>query len=431
MINAAILAAIIVSIAYGFITKRNSGFIAIAFSFVIGCFFMGMKPSEVIACWPIKVFFYVFAVTVFFNFLRQNGTLQKLSMGLLYSFRKHPKSLLFVLFFSNLAMAALGVGNMPVEAMFAPIMIMVCEKLSISYLIGALAVNFGSIAGANFMTSVNGMVFRGLIDDVGMPEKSFGYAALIFLISIVNPLIMLIIYNFTKGRNINPREISDLKKPEPFNDVQKKTLVLTVALLLIVIVGPILKGIFKNNAIISNIGGKLDVSLVSIIFIVIASLMNIGDEKRAIQDAPWNTLILLSGVGMLINIASKAGLMDILAAWITGNIPTYLVPIAFVLVGAFMSFFSSTIGVVCPVLFPVIPGVAEFTGINPVVLFVSLVIGAQASAISPFSAAGSMLVGACTDEKISRKLFKDQILAIPLMVIMAIISSVILTILFR
>lgn len=431
MINVLILFSIFLAIAYGFITKRNSGFVAIAFSFIIGCFFMGMKPSEVIACWPIKVFFYVFAVTVFFNFSRQNGTLQKLSYKLLYSFRTHPKSLLFVLFFANLAMAALGVGNMPVEAMFAPIMIMVCEKLEISYLIGAIAVNFGSIAGANFMTSVNGMVFRGLIDDAGMPEVSFGYVAIIFLISIINPLIVLLVYNFTKGRKIGNHELQDFEKPEPFNTVQIKNLILMVFLLAIVLIGPIMKSIFKDNAIITNIGGKLDVSLVSIVFIVIASLMKIGDEKKAIQQAPWNTLILLSGVGMLINIASKAGLMDILAAWITGSIPTFFVPMAFALVGAFMSFFSSTIGVVCPVLFPIIPSVANLTGINPMVLFVSLVIGAQASAISPFSAAGSMLVGACTDEKTSTKLFKDQIIAIPTMLFMALISSFLLSILVK
>lgn len=431
MLNIIILVAIIAAIAYGFIFKKNSGFIAIAFSFLIGCFLMGMKPSEVIACWPIKVFFYVFAVTVFFNFSRQNGTLEKLSMKILYLFRERPKSLLFVLFFLNLLIAAMGVGNMPVEAMFAPIMIMVCAGAKISYLMGALAVNFGSIAGANFITSVNGMVFRSLIDEAGMPELSLSIAFHIFIVSIISPLVILLIYHFMQKRHEEGvQEKIDIQKTKPFSAEQKRTLKLMALMLAVVLSGPIVKFIFSSNATVSSIFGKFDVSLIAMCFVVIASMLGVGDEKKAIAGAPWGTLILISGVGMLINIASKAGLMEVVANWVTGNIPTVLVPIALVLIGAFMSFFSSTIGVVSPVIFPMLPDISSLTGLEPTILFVSLVIGAQASSISPFSAAGSMLVSACTDEKTSAKLFKEQILAIPFMVVMALLASVVLMILY-
>ena len=88
---------------------------------------------------------------------------------------------------------------------------------------------------------------------------------------------------------------------------------------------------------------------------------------------------------MLINVAIKAGTIDLLAAWTGANIPTWALPIAFTAIAAIMSFFSSTLGVVCPALFPIVPQIAAATGIDPVVLFACIVIGGQSSAISPFS----------------------------------------------
>lgn len=431
MINIITFLAIVISIAYGFKTKHNAGFMAIAFAYLIGCFGLGMKPSEVIACWPIKIFFYVMAVSLFFNFAAQNGTLEKLSLDILYAFRKTPKVLLFVLFFANLLMAAMGVGNMPVVAMFAPIMIMICRKTDIDYLIGAIAINSGSIAGANFMTSVNGVVFRSLMDEAGFPDKSFGYSALIFVITIIIPLIILSAYTIANRKKMSELTEVSLEQPEPFDATQRRTLCIMGIMLVIVLAGPMLKNFLPGVEIIQKVGGKLDVALVSIIFVVISLIFKLGDEKKVISKVPWNTLLLLGGVGTLINVATKAGLVDVLSGWISGSIPVLLLPIAFTVVGAVMSFFSSTIGVVCPIIFPMIPVIAQASGIAPVVLFVSLVVGAQASAISPFSAAGSMLVGACSDEQVYNKLFREQIVkAIPIQVAFAIVTSIILSIVF-
>lgn len=432
MINICTFLAIVISIAYGFKTKRNAGFLAMVFAYLIGCFALDMKPSEVIACWPIKIFLYVLSVSLFFNFAAQNGTLEKLSLTILYKFRKAPKSLLFVLFFVNLIMAAMGVGNMPVVALFAPIMIMICYKTGIDFLIGAIVINAGSIAGANFMTSVNGVVFRSLMDEVGFSEKSFMYSAIICVLSIILPLIILITYTLfsNKKHDVFSEEVV-LEKPEAFTKEQIHNLVLMGIMLLLVLIIPILKSILPDVEVLSFINSKIDIAFVSIIFTVIALLMKLGDEKKVIAKAPWNTLLLLGGVGMLINIATKAGLVEVLAGWISGNIPAVILPVMFALVGGIMSFFSSTIGVVCPAIFPMIPAIASSSGVSPMVLFVSLVLGAQAAAISPFSAAGSMLVGACTDEKVYNKLFKEQIsIAIPIQLALATATAFILGIIF-
>ena len=129
---------------------------------------------------------------------------------------------------------------------------------------------------------------------------------------------------------------------------------------------------------------------------------------------------------MLIAVAVKAGTIDALSAWIGSNVPVALVPIAFSLVAAFMSFFSSTTGVVAPALFPLIPALAVSTGLNPAVLFACTVLGAQSSAISPFSSGGSLILGSCGNEEERNDLFNRLLfVAVPVSVISCAVYNVV------
>lgn len=431
MISLIIVLAIVVSIVLGFKTKKNTGIFAIAFAYIIGCYMLGMKTGDFIKTWPVKIFFYLMSVSLFYGFAIVNGTLEKLSKYLLYYSRKSPRWLPYILFGITMIMAGLGVGNMPVIAFFTPIMFMICEKSGIDPLVGAMAINYGSLAGTNFMTSANGVVYRGVMDDAGFSAQSFTYSASIFLGSVIIPIIVLGLLTFVlKGSRITVTEL-DIEKPEPFTGVQKKTFYLIMIMLFVVLIGPLLHLILPGNAVIATISGNADIGCIASIFAVIASLMDLADEKAVIAKIPWKTIILIGGVGMLISIAQKAGTVDILANWVSGNIPVVLVPIVITIIGACMSFFSSTVGVVCPTLFPIVPVICEATGINPMILFTAIIIGAQASAISPFSAAGSIIIGGCEDEKVYNKLYPELIVkAIPISVVFAVLLSIVMSVIF-
>jgi len=152
----------------------------------------------------------------------------------------------------------------------------------------------------------------------------------------------------------------------------------------------------------------------------------IKNEKQVIAKVPWNTLIMICGVGMLISVAIKAGTITLLANWISSNIPTLLIPIALCLVGGIMSFFSSTLGVVCPALFPIIPSIAATSDIPAIILFVCVVIGAQATAISPFSSGGSLVLGSCSSDEDRTELFPKLLFrAVPLCLTASVVGSII------
>lgn len=399
MANILILCAIILAIALGYRTKINTGFFGIEFAYIIGTFYLGIKPGDIIKMWPISIFFVILAISLFYNFAMTNGTLEKLAQHMLYRTRKVPKLLPFAIFIAATILAALGAGFFAVMAFFTPITMLLCRKTGLSPLIGALAVNYGALCGNNFMISPGGVVFIGLMNQAGYEAVSYGFEFQIFLASFVVPIVvlsLLILFNTRKKGNADVVEIS---LPEAFNAVQKKTLALVVSMIVVVLIFPILHIIFPQVGLIKTLDKAIDVGLVAVVFAVLALLMNLGDEKEVIKKVPWGTLIMICGVGMLISVAIKAGTVKLIAGFVTDTIPAPVVPIVMAAIGGFMSFFSSTMGVVTPALFPLVPNLAEASGIDAAVLFSAIVIGAQATAISPFSSGGSLVLSTVSEEE--------------------------------
>lgn len=428
MLSLFIIGAIAVSVAIGYKTKYNTGFFAIVFAYLIGCFALGMKTKAVIAGWPVSTMFVIFSVSLFYNFALVNGTLEKTARYLLYACRRFPGLLPFALYFASAGIAALGAGFFTVMAFMAPITLLICEKAKMDKMTGAVAINCGALSGANFMTSGSGIIFRGLMDEGGMAASSFSYTAVIFTASVVFSLLLIAAFRYIPRGNRNIGKGMVFEKPEAFTAKQKINLYLMIAMIITVLIFPILHIVLPNASVIAFINSKLDVGLVAILFSIIALFLKLAPEKDVIAKVPWNTIIMICGVGMLINVAIEAGTIDLLAAWAGSSLPAWLVPIAFSIIGAIMSFFSSTLGVVCPALFPLVPTLAAATGISPLVLFSCIVIGAQSSAISPFSSGGSLVLGSCSNEEERNAMFPRLLfLAVPASVLSATVFNLILS----
>ncbi len=397
MINGIVILAIIIAIALGYKTKINTGFFGMAFAYLIGTFMLDLKPGDVIKMWPVSIFFVILAISLFYNFAMSNGTLEKLSQHMLYRTRRFPRLLPIAIFIAATIIAALGAGFFAVMAFFAPITIILCRKTGLNPLIGALAVNYGALCGNNFMVSPGGVVFIGLMSQAGYESTAYVNELGVFLASFVIPLIVLaVMILVTKHDTSGAVEISE---PEAFDTKQSRTLTLIFLMVATVLLFPVLHMIFPKAAMLTSLNKTIDVGLVAILFTIIGLFLKIGDEKDIIKNVPWGTIIMICGVGMLISVAIKAGTVKMIASFVSSSIPVPLVPIVMAVIGGFMSFFSSTMGVVTPALFPLVPGLESATGIPAVILFSCIVIGAQATAISPFSSGGSLMLSAVGDEE--------------------------------
>lgn len=420
--TALMLMALAVSIGLGYKTKINIGFFTIAFAYLIGCFGMGLKPSEVIELWPVKIFFIILSVTLFYNFALANGALEKLASHLLYKCRKFPQFLPLAIFFAATIIAGLGAGFYTVLAFMAPITLLLCKKTNMNMIIGGMAANYGALAGANFMTSQSGIIFRSLMENTGISSQTaFSYSSGIFVLTLIIPIAVLGIYTLW-NRKSNSIVIED-QKPEPFDKKQKQSIFLIILMMSIVLVFPILHLVFPDVKTISFLNSKIDIAFLVITFSLISLLMKLADEKKVIALVPWGTLIMICGVGMLIALGVKLGIITTLSEWLANNVPVWVIPVLLCLISAIMSVFSSTLGVVAPTLFPIVPALALTSGLNPLVLFICIVVGAQSTAISPFSSGGSLIMASAPAD-IDKTKFFNQLLfkAIPVGVIAALIA---------
>ena len=425
-----ILAAIIISIVLGYKTKINIGFFAIVFSYLIGCFVMGLKTSEVIELWPIKIFFIIFSVTLFYNFALANGALEKLCNQLLYRCRNFPSLLPLAIFFVATIISGLGAGYYTVLAFMAPMTLLLCEKTKMNVVIAVLAVNYGALAGANFMTSQSGIIFRGLMDTAGIAsDTAFTYSSGIFAATFLIPIVVLGIYSVINAKR-NQIEIESTL-PEPLNSKQKKSIILIFIMMAIVLIVPVLNIILPQNQTIDFLNARIDIGFIAIFFALISLFLKLGDEKKVISLVPWNTLIMICGVGMLISLGVKAGVISELTEWLSTNVPIWMLPILVFIISAIMSVFASTLGVVAPALFPIVPALAAASGLNPLLLFVCIIVGAQSSSISPFSSGGSLILGSSPasmdkDKLLNALLFK----AVPIGIVAGLIATVMIQLIF-
>lgn len=86
-----IILAIIIAIYMGEKLDINTGLVALALAYLIGCFVLGMSISDLLATFPTKLFLVIFTLALFFNFAVVNGTLGKIAQLLLYRFQKQTK----------------------------------------------------------------------------------------------------------------------------------------------------------------------------------------------------------------------------------------------------------------------------------------------------------------------------------------------------
>ena len=428
MLSFIIIAAIFIAVIIGYKTGFNTGFFAIVFAYLIGAFLLGMTPKEIISGWPVSTMFVIFSVSLFYNFALANGTLEKTARWLLYAFRKAPGLLPFALYAASAGIAALGAGFFTVMAFMAPLTLLICDEAKMSKLVGAIAINCGALSGANFMTSGSGIIYRGLMEGGGYADQSFRYTAVIFIASVIFSLLLIAFFRYVPKSNRQIGQGVTFDKPEPFTDLQKKNLSLMITMILVVLIFPVLHILLHDIQVITFINSKMDVGLVAIIFSAIALFLKLAPQKEVIAKVPWNTIIMICGVGMLINVAISAGTIDLLASWAGSSLPAWFIPIAFSLIGAVMSFFSSTLGVVCPALFPLVSSLAHTAGIDPMILFTCIVIGAQSSAISPFSSGGSLIMGSCATEEERNTMFPKLLFqAVPISMISAVLFNTVLS----
>lgn len=190
--------------------------------------------------------------------------------------------------------------------------------------------------------------------------------------------------------------------------------------------------LFTGVGFFGTLSKNIDVPLLSVTLAVVAMLLGVADSREVIDRVPWNILIMISGMGMLIQVAVAAGTITTIAHWLgDGHVPWFLIPVLLALVAAVITAFSSYIGVTAPALFPVVPIIAGLTHLSPTLLFVCATIGGLSMAVSPYSEGGAMMLGFSPEKDQDAMYRKELTIGLPAMGISALVASLILTLVFH
>jgi Na+/H+ antiporter NhaD/arsenite permease-like protein len=176
-----------------------------------------------------------------------------------------------------------------------------------------------------------------------------------------------------------------LDDPEPFDWQQKLTLTVIATLLLSV-------------AFL-----KVDVGMGAFIGAVLLTLCRAANEEAAVKSMPWNVILMVCGVTVLISILEKKGGMDLFTTLLARFSTQGSVTGVMGFVTGLISVYSSSSGVVLPAFIPTIPGlIQKIGGGDPMAIASSINVGAHLVDVSPLSTLGALCIAnatACEDRK--------------------------------
>ncbi len=384
-----LLAAIIL----GFLRNANVGIMCIGFAMILTLLFPGqVVAKDVVSGFSTSLFIQMAGVMYLFAIINSNGTLELMAKKIvnLVPARAIP----FVMFAIGMALSASGPGSIPCLAIIPVIAIPLSVSAGINPIMTAIIGDMGAMAGRMSPLTPEAAVVRNLMEEQGMVGNTVPIMLCTFLTCVITAALVYIYY---KGWKVEKSSATGEKeKLAPFSWQQ----LLSLAGLAVLAVGVLFLG--------WNVG--LTGFLIGSILIVAGC----GNEKKAVGGVPWSVIIMVLGVGMLMNIVKVSGGIDLLVEALENVMgPKSAAPIM-ALTAGIMSFFSSGLGVVFPTLVPVCGSLAQSLGADGVLLVAMVVIGGTIAGYTPISTTGALIMAGVAQQENAEERFPQNKLFIEL-----------------
>jgi di/tricarboxylate transporter len=123
---------------------------------------------------------------------------------------------------------------------------------------------------------------------------------------------------------------------------------------------------------------------------------------------PWGTIVLVTGVTVLIELMNKLGGTDLLASGIANvSSPTTIV-LTLSFIAALVSVYASTVGVVYPTFLPLVPSVLlKMGGGDPIPLILSIIVAGSLVDASPLSTLGALALASAPEKTDKKRLYRN------------------------
>jgi len=383
-----LLAAIVI----GFLRNANVGVVCIGFAMILTLLYGDqITAKSVIAGFSTSLFIQMVGVTYLFAIIHSNGTLELLAKKVvnLVPARAIP----VVMFFLGMVLSAAGPGSIPCLAIIPVIAIPLSLSAGINPIMTSIIGDMGAMAGRMSPLTPEAAVVRSLMEEQGMDGNTVPIMICTFITAIV---VSVLIFVYYKGWKLDASAKAEKEKLPAFQWQQWASL----AGLAVLAVGVLFL--------------KWNVGLTGFLVGTILIIAGCGNEKKAISGVPWNVIVMVLGVGMLMNIVSQSGGIDLMVSALESVMgPRSASPIMAITAGI-MSFFSSGLGVVFPTLVPMCGSLAAGIGADGAQLVAMVVIGGTIAGYTPISTTGALIMAGVAQQENSEERFPQNRLFVEL-----------------
>lgn len=370
------LLVLVAAIVIAFVCKVNTGLVAMSAALIIGRI-AGVADKALLKSFDSNLFLMLLGVMYLFCIAQENKTLDLLAKKSIALCRGNVKLFPIIMFVVAAVLSAIGPGPISITALVAAISVALAKQSGIDPIKLLPFGTLGSFAGGLSPITPSGLVAISKAEEAGILGMEM---PLMVKMAITCTAFAVILYFFVfkwhKEKNRQDAAQQNEKIPA-FSGKQWLTLAG-------IVVVAALATIFNVN-----------VGLSSFAVAVVLTVCKAADESVVMKKVPWNTLIMITGVGILISLVTDLGGIDLLRTALSKIMGVKTASAIMTVLAGVMSWFSSASGVVMPTLIPTIPGLTQtLAGANATEIAVGLCIGAHMAALSPLSSCGGLMLSA-------------------------------------
>ena len=365
----------IVVIALAFFRKNNIGVLALAVG-VVAVRLFGMNDRALIGAVNVSLFVTLVGITLLFAVITSTGALELLARKIIARAGKRTWMIPILIYLAGFTIVAVGPGGVPALAIIPPLAAAIAVEVGYNPLMLSLIGICGMTSGRFSPITPEGTIILSAVAKAGYTGN---VTPAIWVNAVLYNLILaVVIYIAFKGYKVKAAPDAEVKQAEKFSGKQIVALLSILVMLFLIVYAKVNLGL-----------GALSVAAVLLVF-------HVADDSKCIKAIPWNTIILVLGVGALLSIVAQAGGIALLSGGLGKIMNSSTATPLMSLSAGLLSLVSSALGVVYPTMMPMCIDIAkQIGGVNPAALMSAV----AASGISPMSTGGALIIAAIVGEE--------------------------------
>ncbi len=379
-----------VAITIGCVFKKNTGIVSVALALILARI-ANVPDKFLLNAFDSSLFIKLLGVMFLFCIAQNNQTLEIIARKAIALCKGKVKLIPIVLFVFSAIISFIGPGLISATALVSALAIALAIEADVEPVKFLFFGGLGAFAGGLSPITPSGIVAVTKAEQSGIVGIEFSIAFYMFIIMLLIAIFLyFIVFKWHKYDD------SQSKKTEVANSVkfELKHLFTIIGIVLV----SSLSTIFS-----------IDIGLISFLVAIILCICGFANESDAIKKVPWNTLIMITGVGILISLVTELGGVQLLSDGLKLLMGEKTASAIITVLAGVMSWVSSASGVVMPTLIPTVPELAVSAGVNPIALVTGICIGANVAAFSPLSSCGGLMLSAYSTSKLATDKGRDKL----------------------